>query len=458
MSPRHRYRADIGTKRHDGGPATAIEGFADLERIGSGGYSVVYRAREIALHRDVAIKVLNSGLESEAEQRAFERECRALGQLTSHPNIVTVYHAAFTTDMRPCIVMERYQGNFRERLERSGPLPIDQLLSVGVRIAGALQTAHDAGVLHRDIKPHNIFLSAYGEPALGDFGISTVDDERSHGGPTGLSVAYAAPELLEDATASPQSDLYGLGATLYHLAAGSAPFASPDLRTSIHRIVSEPPPELDRPDAPAGLDRILRSCMAKDPADRPRSAMALAEMLREVQAGAGLPQTTVPAARADVATPSPPVTLSARTALPPPPPPVESAPSSRRAWIAAGVAVAAIAVIVVGVLALGGGDDAADTPTTAPTIAPPDTFYDALVAPTGVAVSAVGDGTFSVAASPVDGATSYEIEVVGASSDPVTAAVLPATVDGAGATTLCVTVRAVGESGRVSRDSEPACS
>jgi hypothetical protein len=483
-----------------------IEGVTDLERIGSGGFSVVYRGREGAMSRDVAVKVLNSGMTTEGERRTFERECRALGQLSSHPNIVTVYRSAFTADMRPCIVMELYHGNYRERLDRSGPLPADELLTVGVRIAGALHTAHQAGVLHRDLKPHNLFVSAYGEPALGDFGISTIDDERSHSGASGLSVAYAAPEMLEDSDASVASDVYSLGATLYHLAAGSAPFSSGDLRTTVRRILTDEPPPLPRSDIPPGLDRALRAAMAKDPAARPASALAFAEMLREVQARAGLAPTTIPtaagAAPPGSAVPAAPPTTgrTSPSALPPPAPPAAgsaaaraagpagedasgedasgvtiarrerpqpvpapdgSRPSAGRRWFAVGAAVAAVSVVVAGIaLAAGGDDDTGSSTTDIAVSSPPDTFYDTLSPPASVRVIAAGDGEFRVELDAVEGATSYEIQPVGATLEPITvaAADLPATLSAAEASTLCVVVRAVGEGGRISRDSAPACS
>ena len=164
-------------------------------------------------------------------------------------------------------------------------------------------------MLHRDIKPHNIFVSQYGEPALGDFGISTLDDERSHSGASGLSVAYAAPEILEDAKAEVTSDVYALAATLYHLVAGSSPFASNELRTTVRRILTETPAAIARPDSPPGLSRVLIRTMSKDPADRPASAYEFAEMLREVQARAGIELTPIPATQGDgaqsVASPAP---------------------------------------------------------------------------------------------------------------------------------------------------------
>jgi len=137
-----------------------IDGFSDLVAIGSGGFSMVYRAHELALDRAVAVKVLNTGLTSERERRDFERECKALGQL-NHPDVVTVYRPAFTTDGRPCIVMALYERNFRDQLDASGPLPPAELLDVGIRMAVALHVAHRRGVLHRDVKPHNIFRSVW---------------------------------------------------------------------------------------------------------------------------------------------------------------------------------------------------------------------------------------------------------------------------------------------------------
>jgi tRNA A-37 threonylcarbamoyl transferase component Bud32 len=484
---------------------TVIEGFSDLVRIGSGGFSVVFRGREQAMSRDVAIKVLNSGMTTESERRTFERECRALGQLSGHPNIVTVYRPAFTADARPCIVMELYHGNYRERLDRVGPLPVDELLTVGVRVAGALHTAHRAGVLHRDLKPHNIFLSTYGEPALGDFGISTIDDERSHSGASGLSVAYAAPEVLEDSDASVASDVYSLAATLYHLAAGTAPFASGDLRTAVRRILTDPPPPLPRADVPPGLDRALRSAMAKDPADRPATALAFAEMLREVQARAGLTPTTIPSATTaagafgSVAGPTPSglappaagaaappglapprpggptmarlpavapaddpsgVTIARRERPQPPPEPEPAGPSARRRWVATGAAVAAVALVGAGIALAGGGDDDTGPTTTDPTVSSPDdTFYATLTPPASVRVTAGAGGTFSVDLQPVEGATAYEIEPVNAAIEQITVAAdaLPGSVPAAGVANLCVVVRAIGEGGRISRDSAPAC-
>ncbi len=283
------------SRRSTNGFPVAIEGYEVLDEIGAGGFSVVYRARQSSMNRDVAIKVLNAGFSSDAERRTFERECHALGQLSHHPNIVTVFNDAFTTDGRPCIVMELYHSNYRERLEQSGSLAVDEAIEVAVRICGALQTAHEAGVLHRDLKPHNIFVSAYGEPALGDFGISTIDDERSQSRSSGLSIAYAAPEVLEDGDASVASDIYSTGITLYQLVAGTTPFAGPDLASTVRRILT----------APTSADRPTRPAVGTEPGDpgragqvarrsRPQSMLEFAEQLRDVQRRAGLAPTPIP--------------------------------------------------------------------------------------------------------------------------------------------------------------------
>lgn len=273
-----------------------IGGYEGFERIGSGGFSSVYRSRQSSLGRDVAVKVLSAGFAAESDRRTFERECHAMGLLSRHPNIVTVHSEAFTDDGRPCIVMELYRWNYRERLEQNGPLSASELLVLGIKIAGALQSAHDAGVLHRDIKPHNLFMSDYGEPALGDFGISTIGDERSVTGTGGLSVAYAAPEVLEDAQTDSSSDVYSLAATLFHLFDGAAPFAASNIRTSVKRILTEPPPSPTRRDAPADLIGELHRALSKDPEQRHRSANEFAEALRAVQVRLGLDRTTIPLA------------------------------------------------------------------------------------------------------------------------------------------------------------------
>ena len=486
------------SRRNDAARPVVIDGFEIGARIGSGGFSVVYQAHQQSMNREVAIKVLNTGFATDAERRTFERECHALGRLSHHPNIVTVFDDAITDDGRPCIVMELYSSTYRERVEEIGQLPIDEVLAVGVRICGALQTAHDAGVLHRDIKPHNIFLSAYGEPALGDFGISTIDDERSHSGASGVSVAYAAPEVLEDSRASPAADVYSLAATLYQLIAGASPYASADMKTTVRRILTEDPPPLGRAGAPPGLDRVLRRALAKDPAERQESAVELAEMIREVQARAGYDRTPIPrltggadvAGAVDVESAQRELAREATSRPAAPAPPIADddgadsgvtiararpvgagprdrsdadaapGPGARRRWIAIGSMAAAALVIIAGVLALGDGDDDETSPSS--TVAgptPTDPFFEILPPPSDVTVVALGDGTFEVNYVAPDNATG--VQIIYANGDGarqiVSSDASPEVLDAAGLT-LCVTLRSTGSAGRVSTDFGPVCS
>jgi serine/threonine protein kinase len=312
-------------------PTVQIDGFDQLELIGKGGFSYVFSARQKDFNRRVALKVLTFGLVDERERRSFERECRAMGLVSQHPHIVTVFNAAFTASKQPVIVMELYSGGtMGDRQKREGRLPVAVVLDTGVKIAGALQTAHDRGLLHRDIKPQNLFVSEFGEPALGDFGISTIDDERSISGGGGLTVHYAPPEVLEGAKATSISDVYSFAATLYTLLEGARPFAPTrgarqPVAELARRIMLEPPPRMRREDVPRGLSELLARTMSKSPDERPASAAALGRELQRIQGELGLPVTALPlAAPPPAAAPAPATTVQGPperpvdTPLPPP--------------------------------------------------------------------------------------------------------------------------------------------
>jgi serine/threonine protein kinase len=346
-------------RRHDPSvPSVQIDGFDELQPIGRGGFSYVFSARQRDFNRRVALKVLSFGLADERERRSFERECRAMGLVSQHPHIVTVFNAAFTTAKQPCIVMELYSGGtYGERQKREGQLPVGVVLDVGVKIAGALQTAHDRGLLHRDIKPTNLFISEFGEPALGDFGISTLDDERSISGGGGLTVHYAPPEVLEGSPATPISDVYSLAATLYTLLEGTRPFGpKPGARQSVgdlaRRIMLEDPPRVKRPDVSRALAEVLAAGMSKRPGARQQSAAALGQDLQSVQGELGLSVTPLP-----LATPLP---LRSR-----------QAPATRQGEISGDS----------GGVDAGGVDLGAAAPVAGPSIPPPPTPAPVDVAP-----------------------------------------------------------------------------
>lgn len=270
-----------------------LRGFADFEEIGRGGFGVVYRARELALDRHVAVKFLPAAAMGESTRKRFERECRAMAALSAHPNIVSlITHGIAEESRRPYIVMEYVAGG---SLGRRAPLPWSDAVEAGVALAGALETAHRAGILHRDVKPENVLLSEYGEAKLADFGVAKVQDSSET--PTGnitASILHAAPETLIGRRPGPSTDVYSLTSTVYALILGRAPFARTDEETLaplITRICIEPPPSLLDDGVPPEVDAVLQRGLDKDPQQRFATAAAFAEALQEAQVACGLPPT-----------------------------------------------------------------------------------------------------------------------------------------------------------------------
>jgi serine/threonine-protein kinase PknK len=273
------------TRRTPTTDASLVDGYEDLTEVGRGGFGIVYRASQVEFNRTVAVKVL-TGVFDESARGRFERERRALGSLSGHPNIVTVYAAGFTSDGRPYIAMEFLPGGtLAERLSGRA-LSWPEAASIGIKIAGALQQAHELGVLHRDIKPENILMSAYGEPKLADFGIARLQGGyETRSGVITATYAHAAPELLDGKPPSPASDVYSLASTVYSLITGRAPFVSDadddTLPAVIARIATQPPPNLRDQGVPDSLCETLERGLAKDPTHRTASA---AEFGHELQA------------------------------------------------------------------------------------------------------------------------------------------------------------------------------
>ena len=203
--------------QHAGIPAELVAaGFEEPEEIGRGGFGVVYRCAQRALDRTVAVKVLAADLEPDNLER-FVREQVAMGQLSGHPHIVSVFQVGTTATGLPYIVMQYHpHGSLAAKIADSGPVGWRDALHVGVKIAGALETAHRRGILHRDVKPANILLTEYGEPQLTDFGIARVAGgfETSDGAIMG-SPAYTAPEVLLGDPPDVTSDVYSLASTLF---------------------------------------------------------------------------------------------------------------------------------------------------------------------------------------------------------------------------------------------------
>ncbi|WP_194918370.1 serine/threonine-protein kinase, partial [Catenulispora rubra] len=260
-----------------------VPGYRDLTRIGHGGFSVVYRAVQESFERDVALKLLTIVGPDEDARRRFVREVRLAGRLSDHPHVVTVLDTGTTAAGRPYLAMDLYDGgSMKQWLNRRGPLPGAQAAGVGAKIADALHAAHALGVLHRDVKPNNILVSRYGEPALADFGVSwLLDASNSSSVLDVFSPQHAAPELMTRGVPTASSDVYALGSSLYELVAGHPPFGGPgqDVRRTIYLALSEPAPRLQCPDLP-GFAEVIERAMAKEPADRFPDAASFGRALR----------------------------------------------------------------------------------------------------------------------------------------------------------------------------------
>ncbi|WP_405181964.1 protein kinase [Nocardia sp. NBC_01377] len=289
---------DDGQLRTEGDFAARIAtdlkaaGFDDAAEIGRGGFGVVFRCEQPALDRTVAVKVLTADLEAEHLER-FLREQRAMGKLSGHPNIVSILFSGVLTAGRPYIVMPFHpRKSLQDSIERDGPLPWGEAVRIGVKVAGALEAAHRAGVLHRDVKPGNILTTEYGEPELTDFGIAHISGSfvTSTGVITG-SPAFTAPEVLKGHAPTALSDVYSLGATLFCLMTGHAAFerrVGEKVVTQFLRITSEPIPDLREHDIPDEACRAIERAMSEEPADRFPSAAALGTHLAEIQQVYGL--------------------------------------------------------------------------------------------------------------------------------------------------------------------------
>lgn len=267
-----------------------MPGVISLQPLAAGGNSTVYRAWQPELDRWVAVKVLGVTLSEARARDRFLRECSAVGRLTGHPNIVTVLGSGVTRTNRPFLTMDLFErGSLGDLVDTGGPVAVDLALRYGVKLAGALETAHRAGILHRDLKPENVLLSRFGEPGLADFGIATLGEAR--GGTEAFTATHAAPEVLDGRQATVAADVYGLGSTLWTALAGRLPFGdgSEGPLKLMLRVLQEPLPPLGREDVPIAVEESLRWAMAKDPADRPASAVALGERLRSLQAELGFP-------------------------------------------------------------------------------------------------------------------------------------------------------------------------
>ena len=271
-----------------------LAGFEALDLIGSGGYADVFLYKQHAPDQKVAIKVMTSeGVSGALSPDLFQREANTMAQVSSHPFIAQIFQAGVSDDGRPYLVMEYYPGaNFQQR-SRDEQMSTGEVLRTAIQLASAVETAHRASILHRDIKPANILTSAYGDPGLTDFGISS-----GHGpgeGADGVSIPWAAPEAIAGGATDTRSDIFSLAATVYTMLEGRSPFEIPGGDNTqlalMDRIEREPVPAIRRQGVPVSLERVLANAMAKDPNHRPRTAADFGRQLQAVESEMRLPQT-----------------------------------------------------------------------------------------------------------------------------------------------------------------------
>ena len=343
-----------------------IPGIDDLEPIGRGGFGTVYRGWQAALRREVAVKVLDAPAVDAASERRFEREAMAMGSLSGHPNVVPVYDAGSVAG-RPYLVMPLLRdGSLQDQLA-AGPLPAEEVVRLGQGLADALSAAHAAGVLHRDVKPANVLRTSHGAPQLTDFGVAQVADMTlTLGGDLVATVGYAAPEVLSGEPATEASDVYSLGATLHAAARGEAPFAAgPDdspMSLAV-RVMTADPPDLRGAGVPEGLGAVIERAMARDPAERYPSAVALRRALDDLVLTTDAGPATLAVAAVEPTLVEPAVTTT--VALPSEPPaPRPAARRDRRPWLV--LALLALAVLGAAVLAGVLSDDDGDGGEAAP--------------------------------------------------------------------------------------------
>ena len=275
-----------------------IPGYTYRRELGAGGYSRVYLYEQHMPRREVAVKVMDTDVAGSSASR-FESEANLMAKVSSHPAILSVFGAGVSSDGRPFIVMEYCPPPQLGMRLRQKVMTIPETLDTAIRIAGAVETAHRAGIIHRDIKPANILFTVYRRPVLADFGISAMSGPRDTPNELrGMSVPWAPPEqLVGSSNAEPATDVYSLAATVYAMLTGHSPFETPGSSEGVYelarRIVKDAVPPLGRPGVPPSLVRVLTVAMEKDPARRYPTMLSFARALQQIQGELGLPTTAV---------------------------------------------------------------------------------------------------------------------------------------------------------------------
>lgn len=324
---------------------TQIGKYQIQELVGEGAMGTVYRAVDSVIGRTVAIKVMNASIARQQDHRQrFLREAQAAGSL-QHPNVVTIYDLG-ELDGHLFIAMEYVHGTDLERLMTGAePLKLQSKLDIIVDVLMGLSYAHKHGIIHRDIKPANVRVGEDGHAKIMDFGVAHLaSSDMTRTGIVVGTPSYMAPEQVMGGKVVPGTDLFAVGAVLYHLITGSKPFEGPTLQSLFYRIVTDMPKPLDevRPGLPSALNAIIQKAMAKDPADRYETALDMANSIIAVRAELS---GNAYASTASLTTSAVNVVESFA------PKPVPIVPAKHLPWKSIGGATAAAALLLIGWMA-----------------------------------------------------------------------------------------------------------
>ncbi|WP_434511585.1 Stk1 family PASTA domain-containing Ser/Thr kinase [Desulfitobacterium sp. AusDCA] len=274
------------------------ERYEIIERIGVGGMAIVYKAKDLLLNRIVTIKVLREQFASDDDfVRRFRREAQSAASL-SHPNIVSIYDVGKDGDTE-YIVMEYVEGqNLKELIRNYAPLSSEQSINLAMQIAQAIRHAHEHKIIHRDIKPHNILVTADGRLKVTDFGIARAVSAATmtHTGDIIGSVHYLSPEQAKGVQTNEQSDLYSLGIILYELLTGKVPYdGETPIAIALKHLQEQPvPPSKLNPRISQELESIILRAIAKSPEQRYQTAVEMLEDLAHVQNGQPIRKVDLP--------------------------------------------------------------------------------------------------------------------------------------------------------------------